>query len=190
MESAHDPDEISEVLAREPGNNEVKVKPDKESIENKEYLLPDSITEEDLDDNGSKSNEKRKNEFARALADRVWEEESDDELSAINAVAEFQNNKESWSEGRVKAGKDLICFDVEESMGEDQVEDAEDDNEDYWEVYDESLGSFLKEAVANDTRVAKKELHNYDENSGKEYVSLFNIVKTEVEMLGNQETSD
>ena len=152
----HKVDEISEVLNREPGNNEDKVKPEVENL---------------------------KNELVPALANHVGQERSDDELPAINAFAEFQNNDETWSDGRVNAGNHLICYDVKEMPEEDDVVDecdnvvTENYDEDYVEVYD------------NLENVVKEEKHDYDETSDKKSVSLFNIVK-EDEMLGNQETSD
>ena len=115
----------------------------------------------------------------------------------INAVAEFQKINETLSDAVVKSGKDLISFDVKEIQSEDQVEDVihdnnanKDDNEDYLEVYDEILGSFFKEAIFNDTSVAKKKLHDYDETSGKESDNEFNIVVKEDRILICQETSD
>ena len=115
----------------------------------------------------------------------------------INAVAEFQKINETLSDAVVKSGKDLISFDVKEIQSEDQVEDVihdnnanKDDNEDYLEVYDEILGSFFKEAIFNDTSVAKKKLHDYDETSGKESDNEFNNVGKEDKILVSKETSD
>jgi len=157
-------DEISEVLARERGNDEDKVKPEVENL---------------------------KNELVPALADYVGQEESDNELPAINAVAEFQSNNETWSDVRVKSGKDLICFNVEEIADEDDMVCAilKDDatgnhDEEYTDDAGENLDASDKLPIGKDT---KKEQHDYDETSGKEADDHFKIVRT---LLGNQETSD
>ena len=138
----HDFDEISEVLTHESGNNEDKVKTVVENL---------------------------KNELVPALADHVRQEEPDD-LSAINAVAEFQNNNETWS-GSVKAGKDLICYDVKEMLDEDDVVDDKCDN-DATENYDED---YVKVCDDNLENVVKEEKHDYDETSGKEFVNNINL---------------
>ena len=72
--------------------------------------------------------ENLKNELVPALANHVGQERSDDELPAINAFAEFQNNDETWSDGRVNAGNHLICYDVKEMLDEDDVVDAKCDD--------------------------------------------------------------
>ena len=81
----------------------------------------------------------------------------------------------------------MICFDVNDKCDDDATENHD---EDYLEVYDENLGSFLKEAVSKDTNVFKEEKHDYDETSGEDSVNLFNIERKEDEIHGSQETLD
>ena len=65
----------------------------------------------------------------------------------------FKTTNKTWS-GRVKAGKDLICYDVREMLNVDDVVDAKCDDatenydEDYVEVYDDTV-SDLSEPVTN-----------------------------------------
>ena len=67
-----------------------------------------------------------------------------------------------------KPREDLICFDVQEILGKDQVEVArhdadvtENDNEEFEEVTDENMSASFKESVSKDTSGAKEEPYDY-----------------------------
>ena len=88
---------------------------------------------------------------------------------------------------------------VEELLDEEQEDmlkyqevsfEESDDDQDFVEMNDDNHSAAFKEAVPNDSSVAKKELHDYDEISGMESDDEFNIVVKEDKILVSQETSD
>ena len=88
---------------------------------------------------------------------------------------------------------------VEELLDEEQEDLFEyqevsfkesDDTQDFLDMNDDNHSAAFKEAVSNDSTVAKKELHEYDEASGMESDDKFNIVVKEDKILVSQETSD
>ena len=119
-----DHNEISEALAFESVNNEDKVKPDMENVKGITNLPLNSNTKEIFDNNNSNFYENPKNEFVHASASSMGQEESFIESATSIAVAEFETKKHIWSDTSGKSEKELVSYDVEDILSEEQVEDG------------------------------------------------------------------
>ena len=132
----HELADISEVFAREYGNDEDKVKPNKENIEGNGNLPHNSNIQEIYEDDNSKFNEDPINNSIHAPADNVEQEESVVEsVTTTIAIAVFETKKPIWFGTSGKPRKDLIRYDAKEIPDEDDVVDAkcDDATENYYE---------------------------------------------------------
>ena len=132
----HEVDDVSEVLARERGNDEDKVKPEVENL---------------------------KNELVPALANHVGQEESVELVTTI-AIAEFETKKPIWSGTSVKPREDLVRYDAEgeDDVVDAKCDDAtESYDEDYVKVYDDNLENVIKEEKHDYHETSGKESVNF-----------------------------